>query len=298
MNLRDLRYLLAVGEHRHFGHAARACHVSQPTLSGQIAKLEESLGVVLFERTNKKVAPTGIGLRILAHAQAAIAQADAIVAEARTARDPLAGPLTLGVIPTLAPYLMPLILGPLRDRYPGLSPELWEDVTDTLVARVRGHKLDAALIATPVDAGDLAEQALFTEPFLAALPPTHPLAEQPRIDVADLAPDLLVMGDGHCLREQALSACARTDPHARSLRAASLETLINLVAAGYGTTLIPGLAASALAGRAVVLRGVNGDAGRTIRLIHRTKFPRFGALKALNGLILDMMGDYTAARGE
>lgn len=296
MNLRDLRYLLAVGEHRHFGHAAQACHVSQPTLSGQIAKLEESLGVVLFERTNKKVAPTEIGLRILDRARAAVAQADAIVAEARAARDPLVGPLTLGAMPTLAPYLMPLVLGPLRDRHPGLTLELWEDVTESLVARLREHKLDAALIATPVDGGDLVEQPLFTEPFLAALPPAHPLAQRPRIDVGDLGPDLLVMGDGHCLREQTLSACARTDPPARSLRAASLETLINLVAAGYGTTLIPGLAAGALAGRAVALRGVNGDAGRTIRLIHRATFPRTGALRALNGVILDVMGDYAVTR--
>ncbi len=285
MNLRDLRYLVAIADHRHFGKAAEACHVSQPTLSGQIRKLEQWLGVALFERTNKWVEPTEIGARILEHARAAIAAADAVEAEARTARDPLTGPLRLGVIPTLGPYLMPLVFGPLRQDCPGLELELWEDLTDNLLERLRAHRLDAALIATDVPEGDLAETILFAEPFVAALPEGHRLTGKARVREADLAPDLLVLADGHCLRDQALAACSRTDAEAGALRAASLETLVNMVAAGYGTTLVPALAAGTMAGRPVILRPVDGDAARIVRIVSRPTFPRAMAVAVIGDAI-------------
>jgi len=290
MNLRDLRYLLAIAEHRHFGRAADACHVSQPTLSGQVKKLEEALGVAVFERTNKWVVPTEIGARILDHARIAVAAADAVEAEARAARDPLVGPLKLGVIPTLGPYLMPLVFGSLRKELPRLAVELWEDVTDSLLDRLRGQRLDAALIATDVPTGDLAEIPLFTEPFLAALPADHALAGRDRVREGDLAADLLVLADGHCLRDQALAACSRTDGDAGALRAASLETLVNMVAAGYGTTLVPGLAAGAMRGRDVVLKPLEGTAGRTVRLVSRPTFPRARALQAVADTIRTAVG--------
>ncbi|MBB6252388.1 hydrogen peroxide-inducible genes activator [Nitrospirillum iridis] len=286
MNLRDLRYLLAVAQHRHFGRAAAACNVSQPTLSSQVAKLEARLGAALFERTNKWVAPTPLGEAVLVHAARAVAEADAIVALAG-ARDPLTGPLTLGVIPTLGPYLMPRVFAPLRQRCPHLTLELWEDTTDAVVERLRRRQLDAALIATPVAGDDLVERPLFREAFLAALPPDHALAGLATVPEAALAPDLLVLADGHCLRDQALAACARPDPAGWSLRATSLETLLNMVAAGYGTTLVPALAAETHAARRdVVFRPLAGaETGRLIRLVSRPTFPRQPALEVLAELV-------------
>ncbi|HYC02183.1 MAG TPA: LysR substrate-binding domain-containing protein [Azospirillaceae bacterium] len=288
MNLRDLRYLIALGEHRHFGRAAEACHVSQPTLSGQLRKLEERLGVDLFERTSKWVVPTEVGERLLAHARRAVEAADALEAEARAARDPLVGPLKLGVIPTLGPYLMPLLFAPLRQAYPRLEIELWEDVTANLLERLQARKLDAVMIAT-TPPPELEEAPLFTEPFLAALSPGHALAGRQRVDAADLSADLLVLADGHCLRDQALAACARGDMGA--LRAASLETLVNMVAAGYGSTLIPGLAAGAMRGRDVTLLPLSDGVARTVRLVSRPTFPRAKALSALAETVRGVVGD-------
>ncbi|MFM2042341.1 MAG: hypothetical protein RLY86_917 [Pseudomonadota bacterium] len=284
MNLRDLRYLIAIADHRHFGKAAEACHVSQPTLSGQVKKLEEWLGVAIFERTNKWVTPTEVGERLLEHARNAVAAADALEAEAKAARDPLQGPMKLGVIPTLGPYLMPLVFGPLAAALPKLEIELWEDVTDTVLSRLRSRQLDAALIATPVEE-ELLDIPLFTEPFVAALPQNHRLVAQETVCEADLADDLLVLADGHCLRDQTLAACGRLDGQAGAFRAASLETLVNMVAAGYGTTLIPGLAAATMAGRDMVLRQVRGPASRTLRLVARPTFPRRPAVEAMADVI-------------
>jgi LysR family hydrogen peroxide-inducible transcriptional activator len=290
MNLQELRYLVAVAEHRHFGRAAQACNVSQPTLSGQIRKLEDELGVTLLERTNKRVDITPVGAQILAHAQQALAQAGQMEAVARAARDPLVGPLRLGAIPTLAPYLMPLILKPLRQTYPGLAIELWEDQTRSLIDGLRNHRLDAALLATPADAPEITEIALFEEHLLAALPPDHRLAGEKNVSEKALADELLVLADGHCLANHALAACgSKAGPERNtlqsSMQAATLETLVNLVAAGYGTTLIPALAADSLAARGIVLRPLAGHSSRTIRLASRPGFPRPQALRAIEKVI-------------
>ena len=285
VDLQELRYFVAVAEHRHFGRAARACHVSQPTLSGQLRKLEERLGVTLFERTNRWVALTPAGETILEPARQTLEEASRVEAAARAASDQLAGPLKLGVIPTLAPYLVPLILGPLRQAHPGMRLELWEDVTASLLESLRTRQLDAALIATDVPGKDPSAVALFVEPFLAALPPGHPLVNAVAVREADLAGDILVLADGHCLAAQALEACGRKDTTRRPFQLAGLHTLVNLVAAGYGTTLIPGLAAGALGGSHVVLRPLAGGASRTIRLAARPAFPRPQALKALARII-------------
>jgi LysR family hydrogen peroxide-inducible transcriptional activator len=290
MNLQDLRYLVALAEHRHFGRAAEACHVSQPTLSSQIRKLEEELGVTLLERTNKRVDLTPVGSQILTHAQEALAQAAQMEAVARAARDPLVGPLKLGVIPTLAPYLMPMILKPLRQTYPGLVIELWEDQTRALIDGLRNHRLDAALLATAPDAPEITEIALFDEPLLAALPVVHKLAHSKVVDEKSLARELLVLADGHCLSNQALAACGTKPGTVRSalqssMQAATLETLVNLVAAGYGATLVPGLAAQALRHLGIVLLPLAGNSSRTIRLASRPGFPRPQALRALERVI-------------
>ncbi|MCS6855267.1 MAG: LysR substrate-binding domain-containing protein, partial [Elioraea sp.] len=243
MNLRDLRYLLSVIEHGHFGRAAEACGVSQPTLSVQLRKLEAELGIALLERGARGIAPTPACLRLLPHVRAAVAEADAIQAAARSLRDPLAGPVRLGIIPTLAPYLLPRVLAGLRARLPLMEIEPWEDLTDSLLEGLTARELDACVIATEPDEPTLESRRLFDEAFLAALPPAHRLAARETIAEEELARDILVLAEGHCLRDQALAICGAAS--SQPMRAASLATLMHLVAAGYGTTLIPALAAEA-----------------------------------------------------
>jgi LysR family hydrogen peroxide-inducible transcriptional activator len=237
-----------------------------------------------------------VGSQILIHAQRALAEAGQMEAVARAARDPLVGSLKLGVIPTLAPYLMPILLKPLRQAYPGLTIELWEDQTRALIDGLRNHRLDAALLATPPDAPEITEIALFDEPLLAALPLDHPLAALRKVNEESLAEEMLVLAEGHCLANQALSACGKPLPAKNrsttqrsalqsSMQAATLETLVNLVAAGYGATLIPALAAGSLGQRGIALRPLAGQSHRTIRLVSRPGFPRPQALRALEKTI-------------
>ncbi len=305
MNLQELRYLVAVAEQRHFGRAAEICNVSQPTLSSQVRKLEEELGVTLLERTNKRVALTPVGAQIVEHAQRALKEAGQMEAVARAAKDPLLGPLKLGVIPTLAPYLLPLIFKPLKQQYPGLTIELWEDQTKALVEGLRNHRLDAALLATESDTPEVTELILFEEPLLAALPRNHRLAGAKMVHEDALADELLVLAEGHCLANQALAACGTKTAwhgHARtglqgSMQAATLDTLVNLVAAGYGATLIPALAAESLAQRGIVLLPLAGKTRRTIRLASRPGFPRAQALHALEKVIRKAVGIKPQSRG-
>jgi LysR family hydrogen peroxide-inducible transcriptional activator len=302
MNLQDLRYFVAVAEHRHFGRAAESCHISQPTLSSQIRKLEDELGVILLERTNKRVDITPVGAQILEHARQALAEATQMEEVARAARDPLVGPLKLGAIPTLAPYLMPLILKPLKQAYPGLTIELWEDQTRALIEGLRIHRLDAALVATAPDIPEIIGIPLFEEPLLAVLPLHHRLANAKRVNEAQLAKELLVLADGHCLANHALEACGAKDAPGggefqRSMQAATLETLVNLVAAGYGSTLIPALAADSFRRREIVLRPLAGRSSRTIRLASRPGFPRTHALRALEETIRRAVSAKTAKSG-
>jgi LysR family hydrogen peroxide-inducible transcriptional activator len=298
MNLRDLRYLIAVAEHGHFGRAAEACGISQPTLSVQVRKLEEQLGVALFERTSKAIAPTAACERLIGHVRAAVAEADAILAVARSLRDPLAGRFRLGIIPTLAPYLLPLVFAPLRAALPALEVEPWEDQTAALLDRLRARELDAALLATEPDGPDLPSLKLFDEPFLAGLPPEHPLAAQPMVAEAELARDVLVLADGHCLRDQALAACGQAGAGAGALggtlRAASLSTLLNMVAAGYGTTLVPGLAAGVAQDTGIVLRPLAARTGRTVRIAWRASFPRRAAVEAVGEVIATRLRGFAA----
>lgn len=290
MNLQDLRYLVAVAEHRHFGRAAEACSVSQPTLSSQIRKLEDGLGVRILERTNKRVDLTPVGSQIVEHARRALAAAREMESVASASRDPLVGPLRLGVIPTLAPYLMPLILEPLRQAYPRLTIELWEDQTRSLIEGLRSRSLDAALLATAPGAPEITEIELFREPLLAALPPRHRLANAAAVKEESLTSELMVLSDGHCLANQTLAACgqkanARRTPLQSGMQAATLETLVNLVAAGYGATLIPALAVPSLSRREIVIRPLVSDSARTIRLASRPGYSRPQALRAIEKII-------------
>lgn len=301
MNLRDLNYVLALSEHRHFGRAAKACGVSQPTLSVQIRRLEQLLGVTLFERSSKDVTPTAVCDQLAGHARAAVAAGEAVLAVARTLRDPLAGRFRLGIIPTLAPYLLPLVFAPLRTALPALAIEPWEDQTGALLTRLRAHELDAVLLGTPVDSPDLDSRTLFEEPFLAALPPDHPLAAREQVTEAELAPDILVLADGHCLRDQALTACGTTGALNGALRASSLSTLLNMVAAGYGTTLVPALAAGAAQDSGIVLRPLvtqagMTQAGRTVQIAWRTHFPRRAAVDAVGDVVAGRLQGFSYGR--
>jgi len=295
MNLRDLGYIIAVAETRHFGRAAERCFVSQPTLSGQIKKLEEELGVAIFERTNRSVEITSVGHDIVAHARQMMEQADAIEQLAIAHKDPLAGPLRIGAIPTLSPYLMPLILKPMMQRLPQSRLVLSEEMTNILLARLRRHEIDAALLATPVEDGDLEVLPLFKEPFWVAYPRNHRFYEKEKIVLRDLHNDnLLLLAEGHCLADQAMDVCRIKERQTRGeladLRASSLETLIQLVGAGYGITLIPALAmrGSWSAGSGVVAQPLAvADASRRVSLVFRNSFPRRAALQAFAELIRD-----------
>lgn len=243
MNLRDLNYLIALADLRHFGKAAEACFVSQPTLSTQIRKLEDELGVTLIERAPRKVMLTRAGQDAVQRARRIVAEVQELKDAARRSRDPESGSLRLGVFPTLGPYLLPHVVPPLRESFPQLELLLVEEKSDVLLQRLRDGKLDAALLALPLHDEQLHAQFLFEEPFLFAAPSGHPLARQRRMAVDALGSEtLLLLEDGHCLRDQALDVCRLTGAQEKSgFRATSLETLRQMVAAGVGVTLLPAL---------------------------------------------------------
>lgn len=243
MNLRDLKYLVALADLRHFGKAADACFVSQPTLSTQIRKLEEELGVVLVERAPRKVMLTAAGQDVVQRARRIVADVDEMKEAARRSRDPESGTLRLGVFPTLGPYLLPHVVPQLRERFPQLELLLTEEKSDVLLQRLREGRLDAALLALPLHDDQLHTEFLFEEPFLLAAPAGHPLAKQKRLAMDALGEEtLLLLEDGHCLRDQALDVCRLAGAQEKSgFRATSLETLRQMVAAGVGVTLLPAL---------------------------------------------------------
>jgi LysR family hydrogen peroxide-inducible transcriptional activator len=244
MNLRDLHYLVALAEHRHFGRAAEACFVSQPTLSTQIRKLEDELGVTLVERTPRKVLLTDVGREIAERARAVLTEVDQIKGIARRACDPEAGTLRLGIFPTLAPYLLPHVVPMLREAFPRLELLLVEEKTEVVLERLREGRLDAGILALPIHEDSMHTEFLFEEPFLLAVPESHPLARRKQLRLTDLANEsLLLLEDGHCLRDQALDVCHLAGAGERTgFRATSLETLRQMVAANVGITLLPTLA--------------------------------------------------------
>lgn len=295
MNLRDLKYIIAVAETKHFGKAAEHCFVSQPTLSGQIKKLEDELGVIIFERTNRSVEITPVGQSILEHARLMMEQADVITQLALAYQDPLAGPLRIGAIPSLSPYLMPLILMPLKRQYPQMKLVLSEEMTETLLERLHNHEIDAALLATDVDEQEFTAMPLFAEPFWLAYPSTHRFYTKEKISRKDLDnADLLLLSEGHCLAQQAMDLChlkeRKEQGEMADLRASSLETLLQLVAAGFGTTIVPALAmrGSWASGSGIVANKLEfKDAYRRISLVFRKSFPRQQALDIFAKVIME-----------
>lgn len=244
MNLRDLRYLIALADLRHFGRAAEACHVSQPTLSIRIMKLEEELGVALVERAPRHVMLTPVGVDIAERARRVLADVEQMREMARRTTDPEAGSVRLGLFPTLGPYLLPHVVPNIKVRFPRLELLLIEEKTAVLLSMLRAGQLDAAVLALPLHEDWLETEFLFEEPFMLAVPDGHPLASHRDLRLSELADqNLLLLEDGHCLRDQALEVCSLAGAGEKEgFRATSLETLRQMVAAGVGITLLPMLA--------------------------------------------------------
>jgi LysR family hydrogen peroxide-inducible transcriptional activator len=288
LSLTELRYVVAVEELRHFGRAAAACHVTQPTLSSGVKKLEGTLGVMLFERTRRSVQPTPVGVEVARQARRVLEETALLVQVVARESRPLAGPLRIGVIPSLGPYVLPWLLPLLEQAFPELEPRPQEAITAELVDALSAHRLDVALVALPLDEPRLRTLPIFEEPFFLLLPADHRLAKRKRVGERDLAGlQVLLLTEGHCLREQALSICdraeAETRTHGADVRATSLETLRQLVAAGMGTTLLPAMAVEADAPGASTraLPFQEPAPVRRIALAYRQTYPRPDDLRRL-----------------
>lgn len=283
MTLQELRYLVALADSGHFGQAAERCHVSQSTLSTQLKKLEDYLGITLFDRSLKRVIPTPIGREIVDSARLMLNEADRIRELAKHGQDPMALTLHLGIIPTLGPYYLPHVLPTLHQRYPKLKLLLHEITTAQMLAQLHEGKLAAGLLALPIDEEGLSVAPLFIEPFLAALPNTHPLAKKTKVSLDALSQEnLLLLEEGHCLRDQALAVCGLAGRASEEVRATSLETLRQMVGMGIGVTLLPLLACAGTKRSGVVIRPLAGPGtGRTIALVWRKRTPYFETLNNL-----------------
>ncbi|MBN8771385.1 MAG: LysR family transcriptional regulator [Thiobacillus sp.] len=278
MTLQELKYLVALADHGHFGRAAEACFITQSTLSTQIKKLEDFLGVTLFDRSLKRVTPTPIGREILAAARNIVEESERIRELAKHAQDPMSRTLHLGVIPTLGPYYLPHALTLVHRKHPGLRLLLREEMTPQILEHLVDGRLDAGLLALPVTDDSLRVEPLFYEPFFAALPAGHALAKQNVLKVSDIMNEkLLLLDEGHCLRDQALDVCGTGSRGREEVRATSLETLRQMVAMGLGLTLMPALSVDAAPRankKAVEIRPFKKPApGRTIGLVWRKRAP-------------------------
>jgi len=286
LKLKDLRYLVAVADQRHFGRAAAQCFVSQPTLSAQLKKLEQSLGVQLIERAPNNVSLTEAGEQIVARARRILEATDEVVTLARSQRDPLAGRLRVAFLPTIGPYLLPHVAPVVRKALPRLELRLYEYQTDLMLEKLHAGELDMGVLALPVELAGLEVRELYREPFTVALPERHALAARDSVRVAELKGEtLLLLEEGHCLRDQALEVCARAGTRdAQDFRATSLETLRQMVATGAGITLLPELAGRGAYrnARGVVLRPFTRPAPvRHIGALWRKSTPRRAAIDAL-----------------
>jgi len=290
MNIKDLRYITAVKDTGSFNKAAQVCNVTQPTLSGQIKKLEERLGIILFERTTQSIRITEIGEKIIEKARNIIRESEEISELAQSSKNPWESPLKIGIIPTLGPYLLPRFLKQLKKFNKITNLYFVEDMTESLIDQLNKSKLDVAfLTTTPPDT--LNEIKLFDEPFWIAFSSADPLERLQEVSAQDLDPEkILLLNDGHCLRDQALSFCFNEKASSRRFdtRATSLETLINLVSAGEGYTLVPALSIQSAwtTDMGIIVRKLHSpEATRTIRLVFRKTFPRVMIINEIAKLI-------------
>jgi LysR family hydrogen peroxide-inducible transcriptional activator len=294
MNLKDLKYLVALADTGHFGRAAERTFVSQPTLSAQLKKLEEFLGVKLVERQPKNVQLTDVGKQVVVRARRMLDEGEQIISLARNNTDPLAGKLKLGLIPTIGPYLLPRIMQKIRKALPDLGLMLYEHQTEPLLKRLKDGEIDVGILALPIAHEGMQTRALYEEAFTVALPNDHPLAARPTIRVQDLkGQTLLLLEDGHCLRDQALEVCSRIEVReAEDFRATSLETLRQMVVAGLGLTLLPETAVESPFGsqRGLTIRQFAKPAPtRTVGAVWRKSSTRAAAIAGVCDIVENVM---------
>jgi LysR family hydrogen peroxide-inducible transcriptional activator len=298
MTLTELRYIVAVARERHFGRAAADCHVSQPTLSVAIRKLEEELGVRLFERRVSEIALTDIGERVVEQAKRVLQEAEAVREVARLGRDPLSAPLRLGTIYTIGPYLLPVLVRQLLRRAPQMPLLLSENFTVRLVEAVRNGQIDVAILAAPVPDNGLLMGPVYDEPFVVAVPRRHAWSRRRSVSSADLATEtMLLMGSGHCFRDQVLDVCPElsrggdaNDARQRTFEGSSLETIRQMVASGIGITVMPKTAIPARVSRQSLVAYVpfrHPPPVRRVVLVWRRSFNRLAAVETLRRAILD-----------
>ncbi|MFM9968134.1 MAG: LysR substrate-binding domain-containing protein [Burkholderiales bacterium] len=297
MTLTELRYIVAVARERHFGNAAKACFVSQPTLSVAIKKLEEELGVTLFERNLGEIAPTEVGTRVIEQAQRVLEQSSAIREIAKQGKDPLRGPLRIGVIYTIAPYLLPGVVRLLRQRAPSMPLFLQENYTHRLRELLKQGDIDAAILALPFEEPGFAIQALYDEPFLLAVSRDHAWAARKTVKAADLHKEITVLlGTGHCFRDQVIAAAPGLGRHdnadgiQRTFEGSSLETIRQMVASGVGVTVMPSTSIPERIEKNSLLRYLPFTApipDRRVVLVYRKSFTRMAAIEALRNAVLD-----------
>ena len=291
VSFRQLEYFVAVAERLSFRAAADACFVTQPGLSAQLKDLERLLGVQLFERNQRTVLLTPAGETLLPLARSILTASGEFVDLARSLTRPLSGTLRLGVIPTVAPYLLPKTLPALRRRYPQLQVRLHEDLTHRLLELLSHGRLDLLLVALEADLGNVSTLALATDPFVVAVPAQHRLAKRKRVTEADIAAEqVLLLDDGHCLRDQALAVCHTSGAsEVGDFRASSLNTLVQMVAGGLGITLLPRLSVEVEApqlSQIVILPFRKPEPSRTIGLVWRTTSPRAHEFQLLAKLLV------------
>ena len=297
MNLKDLKYLVALADTGHFGRAADRTFVSQPTLSAQLKKLEQYLGVKLVERQPKNVQLTEVGKQIVVHARRMLDEANQIVALGRNGTDPFSGKLKVALIPTIGPYLLPRVTQKIRKALPHLGLMLYEHRTEGLLKRLHEGEIDMGILALPTALDGLESRTLYKEFFTLAVPNGHILADKSTVKVQDLKNQcLLLLEDGHCLRDQALEVCSRVDVReAEDFRATSLETLRQMVVAGFGITLLPELAVESPFGsqRGLTVRQFAKPAPmRTVGAVWRKSSTRTAAISA----VCDVLAEVVAVR--
>ncbi len=292
MNIRDLKYLVAVARLRNFTMAANHCYVSQPTLSGQIKKLEETLGVQLFERTNKRVIPTAVGTRIVNGAIHILKEVDRIREIAESAIDPLSGNFRFGAFPTLATYIFPYLVNPIKARMPNLKLILVEEKTDMLLDKLVKGDIDAALLALPLQNDLLVSRKLFEDRYFLAVQKGHDLSSLPEVDQTALHNRrLLLLEEGHCMRDQALDICSLAGiTEEADIRATGLETLRQMVRAGTGITLMPEIALTSDDEEICYIPFKAPEPKRTIGLVWRKTMPKDAVIEHLSKIILERHG--------
>ncbi len=297
MTLTELKYIVAVAREKHFGHAAEACFVAQPTLSVAIKKLEDELGVVIFERGGSEISMTPLGAQIVAQAERVLEQTAAIKEIAKQNKDPLAGPLRLGVIYTIAPYLLPSLVKTMIERVPQMPLVLQENFTARLIELLRQGELDAAIMALPFPDQGLMVQPLYDEPFVVAVPKHHEWAERKSINAEELKVEtMLLLGSGHCFRDQVLEVCPEMsrystsgDGIARTFEGSSLETIRHMVASGIGITVLPQASVPDMQAKDGMLRYVPFSApgpSRRVVIAWRKSFTRRPAIEAIRQAVL------------